>query len=34
MGRFTVVGSRRIMGWLATGIMAGATVGMAATAIL
>jgi Mn2+/Fe2+ NRAMP family transporter len=34
MGRFTVVGSRRIVGWLATAIMAGATVGMAVTAIL
>jgi NRAMP (natural resistance-associated macrophage protein)-like metal ion transporter len=34
MGEFTVTGARRIVGWLATVVMAVAAVGMAVTAIL
>jgi Mn2+/Fe2+ NRAMP family transporter len=34
MGRFTIVGGRRIIGWLATAIMAAAAIGMLVTAIL
>jgi len=34
MGRFTIDGSRRILGWLATAIMAAAAAGMVVTAIL
>jgi Mn2+/Fe2+ NRAMP family transporter len=34
MGQFTIVGGRRIIGWLATAIMATATIGMVMTAIL
>jgi Mn2+/Fe2+ NRAMP family transporter len=34
MGRFTIIGRRRIIGWLATAIMATAAVAMVVTAIL
>ena len=34
MGRFAIVGGRRIMGWLATAIMATAAIGMVVTAVL
>jgi Mn2+/Fe2+ NRAMP family transporter len=34
MGKFTVTGARRIVGWLATAVMAAAAVGMGVTAIL
>jgi Mn2+/Fe2+ NRAMP family transporter len=34
MGQFTVTGARRIVGWLATAVMAAAAVGMGVTAIL
>jgi NRAMP (natural resistance-associated macrophage protein)-like metal ion transporter len=34
MGEFTVTGVRRIIGWLATAVMAAAAIGMAVTAIL
>jgi NRAMP (natural resistance-associated macrophage protein)-like metal ion transporter len=34
MGKFTVTGLRRIVGWLATAVMAAAAIGMGVTAIL
>jgi Mn2+/Fe2+ NRAMP family transporter len=34
MGRFAIAGGRRIIGWLATGIMAAAAAGIVITAIL
>ena len=34
MGRFAIVGGRRIIGWLATAIMATAAIGMVVTAVL
>jgi NRAMP (natural resistance-associated macrophage protein)-like metal ion transporter len=34
MGQFTVTGLRRVVGWLATAVMAGAAVGMVVTALL
>jgi Mn2+/Fe2+ NRAMP family transporter len=34
MGKFTVTGVRRVVGWLATAVMAAAAVGMCVTAIL
>jgi Mn2+/Fe2+ NRAMP family transporter len=34
MGKFTVTGARRMVGWLATGVMAAAAVGMGVAAIL
>jgi NRAMP (natural resistance-associated macrophage protein)-like metal ion transporter len=34
MGKFTVTGTRRIVGWLATAVMGAAAVGMIVTAIL
>ena len=34
MERFTIIGGRRIIGWLATAIMAAAVTGMVVTAIL
>jgi Mn2+/Fe2+ NRAMP family transporter len=34
MGKFTVTGARRIVGWLATAVMAAAAIGMGVTAFL
>jgi Mn2+/Fe2+ NRAMP family transporter len=34
MGKFTVTGARRVVGWLATAAMAAAAIGMGVTAIL
>jgi Mn2+/Fe2+ NRAMP family transporter len=34
MGRFAIVGGRRIIGWLATAIMATAAIGMVLTGVL
>jgi Mn2+/Fe2+ NRAMP family transporter len=34
MGQFMVTGFRRVVGWLATGVMAAAAVGMGVTALL
>ena len=34
MGKFIVIGARRIVGWLATAVMAAAAVGMVVIAIL
>jgi Mn2+/Fe2+ NRAMP family transporter len=34
MGKFPVTGVRRVVGWLATAVMAAAALGMCVTAIL